>query len=239
METIFAEGLNFYKLFWIFVTGCFLGVVIETLWCMLRYHKIESRKGLVWGPFNLVYGFGALVMTLGLWPVMDSHPIVLFVSGSVLGGGYEYICSVVQEKVVGTVSWDYRNFPLNLNGRINLLYCFFWGILALFWGKELYPGICAMIERIPTSVGIPLTRFGVVFFIADTIHSALVVYRMNERQGCSCSENCFRRFYDRYYPDEKVRKIYPNMKFQCSLHSFAETIPDSRHWHFHHPSGNA
>ena len=34
METIFADGLNFCKLFWIFVIGCFLVVVIETLWCM-------------------------------------------------------------------------------------------------------------------------------------------------------------------------------------------------------------
>jgi len=92
METIFAEGLNFYKLFWIFVIGCFLGVVIETLWCLLRYHKIESRKGLVWGPFNLVYGFGALVMTLGLWPVMDCRPPVIFLAGSVLGGACDFIC---------------------------------------------------------------------------------------------------------------------------------------------------
>lgn len=238
MNTSFAHGLNFYKLFWIFVIGCFLGVVIETLWCMFRYHKIESRKGLVWGPFNLVYGFGALVMTLGLWPVMNRCPVVIFFAGSIFGGVYEYICSVVQEKTVGTVSWDYRDFPLNLNGRINLIYCFFWGILALFWGKELYPGMSGMIESIPVSVGIPLTWFGVVFFIIDTIHSALVVYRMNERQGKKCSENRFWYFYDRCYPDEKVRKIYPNMKFQYTLDSCAEIHPEKRHWHFHFPSWN-
>ena len=233
VETIFAEGLNFYKLFWIFVIGCFLGVVIETLWCMLRFHKIESRKGLVWGPFNLVYGFGALVMTLGLWPVMDCRPSVIFLAGSVLGGGYEYLCSVVQEKVVGTVSWDYRNFPLNLNGRINLLYCFFWGILALFWGKELYPGMSAMIEHIPVSIGLPLTWFGIVFFIVDTIHSALAVYRMNERQGSICSGSSFWRFYDRHYPDEKIRKIYPNMKFRCTLASRTEEIPGKSRMKLH------
>ncbi|MBQ8333199.1 MAG: hypothetical protein IJX93_05440, partial [Clostridia bacterium] len=59
-EVSFAHGLNFYKLFWVFTIGCFIGVVIETFWCLLRYRKLESRKGLVWGPFNLVYGFGAL-----------------------------------------------------------------------------------------------------------------------------------------------------------------------------------
>lgn len=219
MHMLFTDvgELSFYRLFWIFVIGCFLGVVIETFWCMVRYHKLESRKGLVWGPFNLVYGFGALVMTLGLWRVMHQRAVVVFAAGTFLGGAYEYICSVIQEKLLGTVSWDYRGFLWNLHGRINLIYCFFWGILALGWTKGLYPVLNHLIGEIPLRIGIPLMRFGVLFFILDTVHSGLVVYRMNERQGTHCSSARFWRFYDRFYPDEKVRRIYPNMKFQCSL----------------------
>ena len=56
----FARGMNFYKLFWVFFIGCFLGVVVETLWCLATRFHYESRVGLVYGPFNLVYGFGAL-----------------------------------------------------------------------------------------------------------------------------------------------------------------------------------
>ena len=216
-EASFAHGLNIYKLFWIFFIGCFLGVVIETLWCLLRYRKLESRKGLVWGPFNLVYGFGALVMTVGLLWLRDSRDLFIFAVGTILGGVFEYICSVVQEKVVGTVSWDYRKFPLNLNGRINLLYCFFWGILALLWVRDTYPHLSGLIEKIPNEVGIPLTWIGVVFFIINSIHSALVVYRMNERKSGIYQTSRFWEFIDRHYPDEKVRKIYPNMKFNYEL----------------------
>lgn len=229
MASAYANDLSFYRLFWIFVIGCFLGVVIETFWCMLRYHKIESRKGLVWGPFNLVYGFGAVVMTLGLWPVMDKRSLTIFLAGSLLGGTYEYICSLIQEKLLGTVSWDYRGFILNLHGRINLIYCFFWGILALVWVRELYPTMSGLIGRIPLSAGIPLMRFGVFFFILDTLHSGLVVYRMNERQGGHASQNRIWRLYDLLYPDEKVRRIYPNMKFQCSLTEHeSEPVPQRR-----------
>ena len=216
-EASFAHGLNIYKLFWIFFIGCFLGVVIETLWCLLRYRKLESRKGLVWGPFNLVYGFGALVMTVGLLWLRDSRDLFIFAVGTILGGVFEYICSVVQEKVVGTVSWDYRKFPLNLNWRINLLYCFFWGILALLWVRDTYPHLSGLIEKIPNEVGIPLTWIGVVFFIINSIHSALVVYRMNERKSGIYQTSRFWEFIDRHYPDEKVRKIYPNMKFNYEL----------------------
>lgn len=50
----FASGLNFYKLFWIFLIGSFFGVVAETLWCFIVQHKFEIRWGLIYGPFNPV-----------------------------------------------------------------------------------------------------------------------------------------------------------------------------------------
>ena len=30
----FAQGLGFYKLFWVFFLGCVIGVVVETFWCL-------------------------------------------------------------------------------------------------------------------------------------------------------------------------------------------------------------
>lgn len=209
----FAAGLNFYKLFWVFTVGCFLGVVIETLWCRIRYHKWESRRGLVLGPFNLVYGFGALVMTLGLYPLRGVRDLFVFAVGTILGGVYEYVCSVVQEKVVGTVSWDYRSFPLNLHGRINLLYCFFWGILALLWERDLYPHLSGWIERIPDVPGVILSWVGVAFFLVDTVLSALVICRAGQRKSGIPAKNALFHWIDRRYPDARVTRIYPNMTF--------------------------
>lgn len=125
----FASGLNFYKLFWIFFIGCFIGVVIEELWCMVRYRKIGSRKGLIYGPFNLVYGFGTLIITISLIWFSNKRDIVIFAFGASIGGVYEYLCSVLQEKLLGSISWNYKRLPFSLKGRINLLYCFF----GVFW----------------------------------------------------------------------------------------------------------
>ena len=64
----FATGIGFYKLFWVFFIGCFVGVVIEVLFCIfVTEHRYESRQGLIYGPFNPVYGFGAVAMTLVLY----------------------------------------------------------------------------------------------------------------------------------------------------------------------------
>lgn len=213
MKSSFATGLNFYKQFWVFFIGCFIGVVIETIWCLIRFKKLESRKGLIYGPFNLVYGFGALVMTLALSWFNNMRDLSIIAFGALIGAVYEYLCSVFQDKFLGSVSWDYKDFPLNLNGRINLLYCFFWGLLALLWVKDFYPRLSALIEMIPNEYGITLTWICLIFIIFDSIISACAVYRMSRRLENVKPKNKFWEYIDNYYPDDKLRKIYPNMEF--------------------------
>ena len=57
------------------------------------------------------------------------------------------------EIMFGKVFWDYSKIPFNLGGRINLLYCFFWGIAAVVWIKGVYPVMSAWIEKIPIRFG--------------------------------------------------------------------------------------
>ena len=63
----FAQGINMYKILLVCIVGSFAGVIIEMMWAYARYGIIESRRGLVYGPFNLLYGAGAVVLTLTLY----------------------------------------------------------------------------------------------------------------------------------------------------------------------------
>lgn len=116
----FAAGDTFYKLFWVFFIGCFGGVVIETIWCLITRGHYESRVGLIYGPFNLVYGFGALVLTYSLYKYRNRSSIYSFIGGFISGSIVEYACSFFQEMAFGSTSWDYSSMPYNLNGRICL-----------------------------------------------------------------------------------------------------------------------
>lgn len=97
----FAHGLNFYKLFWVFFLCCFLGVVIETIFCWIASGRLSQRTGLVWGPFNLIYGIGAVLLTVCLHPFIGKSDRWIFIGGSIIGGAFEYFCSWLQETRAG------------------------------------------------------------------------------------------------------------------------------------------
>ena len=70
--------------------------------------------------------------------------------------------------MLGTVSWDYTGYPFNLNGRINLLYCLFWGALALVWVKEVFPRLNGFIERrVSKTYGVVISWVLIAFMLAN------------------------------------------------------------------------
>lgn len=211
-EKTFAKGMNYYKLFWIFMIGCVGGVIIETFWCLLKKGVIESRSGLIYGPFNPVYGFGALLMAVCLNPLQKRSRLWIFLGSALIGGGFEYLCSLFQELAFGTVSWEYSHSFANLHGRTNLAFSVAWGILGLIWVKNIFPTLNRWIEKIPRAVGVLLTWLFTVFMIFNMAISALAVYRQSQRRMDIPAQNQLDVFLDRHYPDDYLKKIYPNMQ---------------------------
>ncbi|MGL4606122.1 MAG: putative ABC transporter permease [Eubacteriaceae bacterium] len=207
----FASGIDYYKLFWVFLIGCFLGVVVETLFCLVTNGYIESRQGVIYGPFNPVYGFGAVLLTLVLHPVAKKNWFIIFLFSMVLGGGFEFISSYIQQMTTGTISWQYHDLPFNLAGRTSLMYSFFWGILGLLWVKEIYPIMSKFIEKIPKKMGVPLTWVLTVLMVFNMGISLVAINRWNERLAGVPASTAFERFLDDAYPDDYLKKIYPNM----------------------------
>ena len=146
-----------------------------------------------------------------VWTLSLIHILWIFAGGLVLGGAFEYLCSWVQEYLVGTISWEYSYLPFNLNGRTNLLHSFFWGLLALVWVKSLYPQMSRLIERIPNRWGKGITWVLVVFMALNMGLSAMAVSRQTERHNGAPAQSGMDHFLDRHYPDELLWRVYPNM----------------------------
>ncbi|MFQ8989023.1 MAG: putative ABC transporter permease, partial [Intestinibacter sp.] len=99
--------LTIHQIFWYLVIFSIIGLIIETIYGYATTGILESRKGLIWGPFCPVYGVGAVVLILLLNHVDQKNYFKLFIYGFLIGAASEYIMSYVLEAFYGIRFWDY------------------------------------------------------------------------------------------------------------------------------------
>lgn len=209
---VFAEGCGFYKLFWLFMAGAFIGDLVETVFCRITMGTWMSRSSVVWGPFSIVWGLGIAIFTALLYQQRNRPDGFLFAAGTLLGGAFEYFCSVFTELVFGTIFWDYSDVPFNLAGRINLLFCFFWGIAAVVWFRIFYGRVSGIIEKVPMRAGKIVTWITLVFMAVNIAVSSLALARYQQRREGVEATIPLQEVLDDFFDDDVMRRIYPKAK---------------------------
>lgn len=208
---VFAKGVCFDKLIWVFFISALLGDIIETFYCGLVDGEWMNRSSVLYGPFSFVWGLGAVLLTVSLQRLAGKHDRYVFLGGFVIGGAYEYMCSVFTELVFGTVFWDYSDMPLNIGGRTNVLFCFFWGVLALVWIKMIYPPMSKVIEKLPAVAGKAITWVAVFFMACNAVLTCGAMLRYHTRAERPEPANVFEEFLDEQYGDAFMEHRWPNM----------------------------
>lgn len=197
-------------IFWVFIIGSVFGFFAEMLYSTIFTRTLVIRKGLIYGPFIQIYGVGAVAYYLLISNVKE--PKEAFTYGMIMGGILEYIGSFLQEILFGTISWDYSNMFFNLNGRTSLLYCFYWGIIAVAYLKIVYPWL-KNIEPLLHKLSVKIfTVFLALFMTFDIGISCMAAARQEERRKDIPPKNSLDEFIDKAYPDEYLDKIYNNKK---------------------------
>lgn len=206
------DELTVEKVVMIFLVACLVGYGVEEIWCLIRNGYFESRHSLIYGPLSVLYGMGAVLLTLSLYKIKDKKWYTIFLTSFVVCSVAEYIASLGQEICFGSVAWDYSNVPLNINGRVCLLYSLFWGVLGLAWIKGIYPHLSHMIDMIPKDITRYICIGFTIFFIFDCVISASAAARMDQRKNNVPARNKIEVFLDEHYTDERMRQIYANSK---------------------------
>lgn len=197
-------------IFWIFVIGSIFGFFAEMLYALVYTRTIEIRQGLIYGPFIQIYGIGAVAYYILISNIQE--PKKAFIAGMIMGGALEYLCSFFQEIFFGTISWDYSNMFMNLNGRTSLLYCVYWGMIAIIYLKIIYPAFLKMQPFIYQKSIRVLTMFFMLFMTFDIVISCLAGSRQQERRQNIPADSKMDVFLDQAYPDVLLDRIYNNKK---------------------------
>ncbi len=212
----FAEGLCFRKLFFVFLIGSVIGAfyeeilnLVQVLWQTGQW-EWSLRRGVIYGPFNVIYGFGAaLLVWLMARDKYSSWQVFLF--SALAGGAFEYLVSYLQELFTHTVSWDYSHQLLNLNGRTTIPIMLVWGVMGLAVIKLLYPMVSNLVERMPYDTGTLVFRVLLIFMILNMLVSWTALIRQTLRHNNVPAFTPIDRFYDSYYTDERLKHYFPNM----------------------------
>ena len=103
----------------LFFAYAFLGWCIEVTLKFFQFHRFINR-GFLTGPWLLIYGSGAVLITVVIraLPPLEHAVGTTFAVSLILCGFLEYMTSYVLEKRFHARWWDYSQKPMNLHGRI-------------------------------------------------------------------------------------------------------------------------
>ena len=110
-----------------FLTCSVLGWVYEVFLEVVVYRWGYSDRGVLFGPYCVIYGFGGVVLLLCLGPLLKKRwyagpvnlaPVAVFVGIVVIATGVELLGSYVMEALTGSWAWDYTRFAFDFQGRI-------------------------------------------------------------------------------------------------------------------------
>lgn len=199
---------NLCEYFWLFIMGSVFGWFLEGAYSYLIYHKLINHTCLVIGPFNMIYGLGAVVLTAVTSKFKDNSNFKLFVICFVSGTLIEYISSFFMERLLGFVSWDYSNRFLNINGRVCLLMSILWGGLGIFWVRIIYPFIKLFFDKINYNNLKKIMLFLIFFLIFDIALTCSAVVRANNLERGIAPQNKYEEFLDKTFNKAYLKNMF-------------------------------
>ena len=135
---------SWYDLVLLYMVYSFLGWVAETVVAAARGRGFVKR-GFAAGPFCYVYGFAAVVMTIGLADLRSSLGY-LFLGCALISTLVEWLAAKLLERLHHRTWWDYSNHKFNIDGYVCLPYSLLWGRAGLS---------CPAVGQRHSGVGLP------------------------------------------------------------------------------------
>ena len=203
---------KFIKAFIIFMIGSVIGYVVEMIVALVQNGYIESRQGLLYGPFTPVYGIGIIVYYIFFNKIKTRDKKIVFLLSMLIGGITEYLCSFIQEKVFGTISWDYSEWLFNINGRTTLIHCTYWGIAGILYVSYIEPLIPKIENVIRNNHVRVITSCLVICMVLNITISTMAALRQKERIEDVPASGTLDMFLDKNYPNEYIDRVFANKK---------------------------
>ena len=151
-------------------------------WCMeviLKYRQFHRfiNRGFLTGPWLPIYGFGAVLITLGVNAIAGvEHSVgTTFLISFFLCGTVEYVASWIMEKRFHARWWDYSQKPMNLNGRVWIGNLILFGLAGVGIEYLANPLLLSLFNRISLRARTIIACVLLVIIVADYVVTHFVL----------------------------------------------------------------
>lgn len=208
-----ATGMLAYdKLFWLFMAGNLLGVIIEGIWSAIDKGHWESHVITVWGKFNLLYGAGAVILYICSVKMKKWNFALKFIGFTVVATLLEFVCGCWCKYCLGMIAWDYSPEFLNVDGIICLKFSLVWGIAG-----SLFSLIVNRVNGLLSFSKHKLAHMACVvlslFMAVNIVVSFSAICRWSSRHFGYGAANAYERLLDEKTPDEWMQKRFMEWRF--------------------------
>lgn len=162
---------EFIKVVLLFFIYAFIGWLWETVYCSLKAGKFVYRGFLI-GPYCPIYGFGILGVLYFLDP-FKQNIVLLYILSTILVTILEYLTSYGLEKLFHASWWDYKDVPMNLNGRVALPVSLFWGIGCVLIVRVIHPKVILFEGFLAKHFGLVLPIILLIMITSDLIYTLI------------------------------------------------------------------
>ena len=206
--------INVVKLFYIFIIGSLVGWVVEGLYTLIVFHELVNHSAVVIGPFDMAYGICFVLLTLLFYKLPNISFVKAFLLSFLGGTILEYIMSLGMEIFLGFTAWDYSTYPLNINGRVCLIYSVFWGILGIAWVKLVFPFIMKLLNKFNYKIANKVAIILFVFLVFDVMLTIQARERAKAKMRGIEPKNKYEEFLDNTFNMDYLKNMYNNMEWQ-------------------------
>lgn len=149
------------------------------------YHSIvikhlSEKRGFLNGFLCPIYGHGALLVLYVLNGGLK-NPILTFLAGMALTTALEYFTSWMMEAIFHMRWWDYSHCKYQLNGRICLTNCIFFGLGCVLLCHVVNPPLLRWLMGIGPQYTVPIASFLFGLYIMDNVLSIRSAFQLSHR----------------------------------------------------------
>lgn len=206
------KSKTFDKIIILFLSGSFIGFIIEGLFCLVSKGRWESHVVTLVGPLNALYGIGAVLFyTIAVLFRSKSNlykALAIAVSATIL----ELFTGLFLKDYLGMKAWDYTNQFLNYRGIICLSFTLIWGVAGY-----LFCVAFNNVERIMNKIkGLKIHIICVILSVVTVLNlsfTAISVVRWSDRHYNHSRNTKIGKMIDAYVPDEWMQKRFVEWSF--------------------------